>query len=101
MGDDKKTGISKMSQTAQKGVPVVAGVKCMVCGALHDSEKRTFLAIYGDVTVGVEDRISDVCPNVNDKAKVTDVTILCRSEACARKVFNDNVLLGPKEVVKK
>ena len=71
---------------------IVQGVKCETCGKLHEFDSDTFIAIYGNVTVGSKSGLYGNADN-------TKVSVFCRNMECMSKLI-DKLSIDQKSDVK-
>jgi len=77
----------KVMAAATKTVNVV---ECSKCGAMHLVDGDGFVAIYGNITVGMNGGI--IGDNIDEKGKVIGSVILCRRRECLGDLFE--MMLG-------
>jgi len=59
---------------------VMASVKCESCGGVHDADGKSFLTIFGDITVGAKEATGK--SNFDEKGKLVSSSIRCRTLEC-------------------
>ena len=67
----------------------ISAVKCNVCGKLHLTAGHDYVAVSGNITIGVDRGL--IGNNINASAQVKNVSTFCRS------CFSDIIIIGTKE----
>lgn len=87
-----KKNVETRNKVMASATTTVAAVTCMVCGQMHRVDCKDFIAIYGNVMIGMDDTI--IGENIDEKGKVIGSTIYCRKSACFD-VFVESLITFP------
>ena len=68
-----------------KATKTVNVVECSACSAMHLAESNSYVVIYGNISIGLDQPVIE--DNIDDKGKVAHSTIYCRKLECLKPLF--------------